>query len=499
MVYGQFLHHRGPEESFINLNVGGFKQQVERVVLQRFPHTRLARLLYCSSEAAILQLCDDYAAADREYYFDRNPCFFRYVLNFYHTGKIHLMEELCVFSFSQELEYWGIKELHLDTCCSNRFQEQKEYMGDRDWGNEDDPQNQLQDSLDSSMEELSAFDKDLEKFEGTWCAEKRKELWLRLENPGYSRSAKILAVFSLSVVLISIIAMCIHSMPEFHQKDANEKEVENPVLDVFETFCVLWFSLEFIVRLVVTPCLRKFICNALNIIDFASIVPFYATLAFEKVDPEESEELENVGRVVQILRLMRIFRILKLARHSVGLRSLGATLRHSYHEVGLLILFLSVGISIFSVLIYFVEREDQESELQTIPVGWWWATISMTTVGYGDTYPITLPGKLIATLCIICGLLVVALPITIIFNKFSKYYQRQKALVESDQLQSEDEKQPDLSMPFLHIADLYSQKMNSLAHSASSRSSEGDATDASSIADVEFVCSAGEPQANNVT
>ncbi|XP_065153590.1 potassium voltage-gated channel subfamily S member 3a [Paramisgurnus dabryanus] len=484
MVYGQVLHRQGPEESFINLNVGGFKQRVERVLLQRFPYTRLAQLLCCRSEAAILQLCDDYAAADREYYFDRNPRFFRYVLNFYHTGRIHLMEELCVFSFSQELEYWGIKELHLDACCSNKFQEQKEFVGDPDWGNDDDPQNQLDDSLDSSMEELSAFDKDLEKFEGTWCSEKRKELWLRLENPGYSHFSKVIAVFSLSVVLMSIVAMCIHSMPEFNKLDDNDKPVENPELAVFEIICIIWFSIEFILRLIVTPCLRKFICNALNIIDFASIIPFYATLAFETANAEESEELENVGRVVQILRLMRIFRILKLARHSVGLRSLGATLRHSYHEVGLLILFLSVGISIFSVLIYFVEREDKTSEIQTIPVGWWWATISMTTVGYGDTYPVTWAGKLVATLCIICGLLVVALPISIIFNKFSKYYQRQKALVELDQLNPEDEKQPDPSMPFLHMGELFTQNMNSLVHSGSLKS-EGSITDASSIQDVE--------------
>ncbi|XP_036429421.1 potassium voltage-gated channel subfamily S member 3a [Colossoma macropomum] len=492
MVYGQILHRRGPDDSFINLNVGGYKQKVARVVLQRFPHTRLGKLLCCHSEAAILELCDDYSAVEREYYFDRNPRFFCYVLNFYHTGKIHLMEELCVFSFSQELEYWGIKELHLDSCCSNKFQEQKENAGDRDW-NEDEPQNHLHESFDSSMEELSALDKDLEKFEGTWCSEKRKQLWLRLENPAYSRSAKVLAVVSLSVVLISIVAMCVHSMPEFHKVDANEKPVEDPVLNIFETICIIWFTFEFIIRLAVTPCLRKFLSNTLNIIDFVSIVPFYATLAFDKVDPEESEELENVGKVVQILRLMRIFRILKLARHSVGLRSLGATLRHSYHEVGLLLLFLSVGISIFSVLIYFVEKEEDESELQTIPVGWWWATISMTTVGYGDTYPITLAGKLIGTLCIICGLLVVALPITIIFNKFSKYYQRQKALVESDQFGFEG-KGPIPGIPFFNMKDLYAQGVNSLLASLSSRSSVasgGDATDASSIQDIETVCPAG--------
>ncbi|XP_023993406.1 delayed-rectifier potassium channel regulatory subunit KCNS3-like [Salvelinus sp. IW2-2015] len=496
MQYGQILHRRGPDDSFLNLNVGGFKQRVERSILQRFPRTRLGRLLCCVSEEAILELCDDFSPTDREYYFDRNPCFFRNVLNFYHTGKIHLMEELCVFSFSQEIEYWGIKALHLDSCCSNKFQEQRQFAEDKDWDRRSGEQQQQFGSIDSSMEELSTMDKDLEKFEGTWCSEVRKNIWLHLENPGYSCLAKGIAVASLAVVLTSIVAMCVHSMPEFHQVDLNDKEIEDPVLAIFEAVCVICFSVEFLVRLAVAPCARKFMSDALNIIDFVSIVPFYATLAFETVD-EENEELENVGKVVQILRLMRIFRILKLARHSVGLRSLGATLRHSYHEVGLLILFLSVGISIFSALIYFVEKESEESDITTIPVGWWWATISMTTVGYGDTCPVTVVGKLVATICIVCGILVVALPITIIFNKFSMYYQRQKAMDanqsnnETDQCNNNNDiKIPDPSLTYFNVGDQYTLKMNSFITNISVRSSVGseEDTDASSIQGGETTC-----------
>lgn len=95
--------------------------------------------------------------------------------------------------------------------------------------------------------------------------------------------------------------------------------------------------------------------------------------------------------------------------------------------MGILLLYLAVGVSVFSGVAYTAEKEEDVG-FDTIPACWWWGTVSMTTVGYGDVVPVTVAGKLAASGCILGGILVVALPITIIFNKFSHFYHRQKAL-----------------------------------------------------------------------
>uniref|UniRef100_G1TVR8 Potassium voltage-gated channel modifier subfamily S member 1 n=1 Tax=Oryctolagus cuniculus TaxID=9986 RepID=G1TVR8_RABIT len=240
------------------------------------------------------------------------------------------------------------------------------------------------------------------------CALRRRS---DMENPGYSLPSKLFSCVSIGVVLASIAAMCIHSLPEYQaREDARD---DDPVLRRLEYFCIAWFSFEVSSRLLLAPSTRNFFCHPLNLIDIVSVLPFYLTLL--------------AGAVVQVFRLMRIFRVLKLARHSTGLRSLGATLKHSYREVGILLLYLAVGVSVFSGVAYTAEKEEDVG-FDTIPACWWWGTVSMTTVGYGDVVPVTVAGKLAASGCILGGILVVALPITIIFNKFSHFYRRQKAL-----------------------------------------------------------------------
>ena len=105
-----------------------------------------------------------------------------------------------------------------------------------------------------------------------------------------------------------------------------------------------------------------------------------------------------------------------------GLKSLGMTIAQCYEEVGLLLLFLGVGISIFATVVFALEHELPATTFTSVPTAWWWATTSMTTVGYGDVRPDTAAGKVLAFLCILSGILILALPIAIINDRFSACY-----------------------------------------------------------------------------
>ncbi|CAL9705266.1 unnamed protein product [Knipowitschia caucasica] len=452
---------RPHDTAAIQINVGGFKKRLQSDTLSRFPETRLARLLQCHSKESILELCDDYDDTEKEFYFDRNPALFPYVLNFYNTGRLHVMAELCIFSFSQEIEYWGINEFFIDSCCSSAYHCRKMDRDRVDWEDRSD-----EGSTTSSFDDLLEFYNDASKFDKQILGNARRHAWLILDNPGYSVASRIISILSILVVIGSIATMCMNSMSEFSLLDSEGQPREDPRFEMVEHIGIGWFTLELVARFVVTPDLFQFFNHPLNVIDLISILPFYLTLLINLV-MESTPALANLGRVAQVLRLMRIFRILKLARHSTGLRSLGATLRNSYKEVGLLLLYLAVGVSFFSVMAYTVEKEDSE-DLSTIPACWWWATVSMTTVGYGDVVPVSIAGKLTASACILAGILVVVLPITLIFNKFSLFYKRQKQL--EIVMRSCDFDEGIKQVPSVNLRNYYAHKVKSLMASLSNMS-----------------------------
>ncbi|XP_029291874.1 voltage-gated potassium channel regulatory subunit KCNG1 isoform X2 [Cottoperca gobio] len=398
------------------INVGGLRYQLPWTTLEDFPLSRLGQLHLCSSFDEIMCICDDYDVTHNEFFFDRSPCAFRTILTFLRAGKLRSLREMCALSFREELLYWGVPEESLEWCCRRRLLQRVEELEAMERAEEEEEL--LEDQLDSD----SGHREHAEESRLNRCMGKLRDM---VERPHSGLPGKIFACLSVLFVTITAVNLSISTMPAMRE----EEEAMCYNIFIVETVCVAWFSLEFTLRFIQDRSKLAFLRHPLNLIDVVAILPYYITLVVDSTSTGEkrlgsgNSYLDKVGLVLRVLRALRILYVMRLARHSLGLQTLGLTARRCTREFGLLLLFLCVAIALYSPLLYLIENEMAVTqEFTSIPATYWWAVITMTTVGYGDMVPRSIPGQVVALSSILSGILLMAFPVTSIFHTFSRSY-----------------------------------------------------------------------------
>ncbi|XP_074872866.1 potassium voltage-gated channel subfamily A member 7 [Carettochelys insculpta] len=378
------------------INVAGLRFETQARTLLRFPNTLLGdprrRLRY-------------YDPLRGEFFFDRSrPCFDSILYYYQSGGRLRRPTNVPLDVFLEELKFYQLGEEAL-----SKFREDEGF----------------------AQEEQRPLPR----------REFLRQVWLLFEYPESSQAARIIAIISVLVILISIVIFCLETLPEFrderdislpvphhrgnssHQHPARS-QLEDPFF-IVETVCICWFSFELAVRFLASPSKAAFFKNIMNMIDFVAIIPYFVALGTEFARQRGVGQPAMSLAILRVIRLVRVFRIFKLSRHSKGLQILGQTLKASMRELGLLIFFLFIGVILFSSAVYFAEADHDDTSFTSIPEAFWWAVVTMTTVGYGDMSPVTVGGKIVGSLCAIAGVLTISLPVPVIVSNFSYFYHRE--------------------------------------------------------------------------
>ena len=268
-------------------------------------------------------------------------------------------------------------------------------------------------------------------------------LWQFLENPDSSKPAKVFAIASVIVIVVSLLMFVIETLPQFSPKDVIErngnvtKTVKEPSkhaswMFTVNTSVICWFTVEFVLRFICCPSKLKFFINSGNIIDFLSILPYYLNLLLTSNDSDHGS--------LAMLRVIRVLRVFKLSRHSRGLQILGNTLKASFNELMMLAFFLCVMILIFGSCVYYAEYKEENTKFISIPASFWWAIVTMATVGYGDMYPETFWGQIVGAMAVVCGVLTIALPVPVVVSNFEYFYTKERNRRKTEEARKEQSK-----------------------------------------------------------
>eukprot|EP00002_Diphylleia_rotans_P000193 TRINITY_DN10099_c0_g3_i19.p1 TRINITY_DN10099_c0_g3~~TRINITY_DN10099_c0_g3_i19.p1 ORF type:complete len:992 (+),score=110.20 TRINITY_DN10099_c0_g3_i19:188-3163(+) len=241
-----------------------------------------------------------------------------------------------------------------------------------------------------------------------------RRLYFTFTDPDFSPTAYVLSVFYIVLVMLSVVTFC-------YESTLQEGSAEAKDISLVETVVIALFTLEYVISVFFAPRVLRKMRSLPSIVDLVSILPFYIELAITSDAPGLA--------VLRVIRLARVFRMFRVSKVAENFQMIALTLLKSFDALLLLVLVISLEVVIFSSAIFYAERgvyeegkgwfiDGERSQYQSVPESFWWAIVTVSTVGYGDVVPKTVAGRIIGGLTVISGVLSLAFPITIISNNF---------------------------------------------------------------------------------
>jgi len=248
---------------------------------------------------------------------------------------------------------------------------------------------------------------------------KIKRTIFKIIDPTYADKGvgRVFNIGMLIVIFLNILAVIVETEEGIYSQNKT-------LFDNFDLFSVIIFTIEYILRL--WTCTEhkkynspisgriKYAFTLSMMIDLFSFLPFYI--------PVGGLDL----RIIRAVRLFRLFRLFKIGRYSQSLNKLVNVIKAKKEELVITLFSAGVLLIIASSVMYFIEREAQPDAFGSIPDAMWWGAVTLTTVGYGDVYPVTLLGKFIGAFIAALGIGLFALPAGIIASGFATELQKEK-------------------------------------------------------------------------
>ncbi|CAB4016788.1 potassium voltage-gated channel subfamily A member 2-like [Paramuricea clavata] len=374
----------------LTINISGTIYQTRERTLARFPDSLLGDPMKRQKY---------YCAKQHSYYFNRHRRAFDSILYYYQSGgRLVIPRDIPLRLFFEEVEFFGLGDDALCLVSKGLYARKIK--------------------VKENLMPIGAT---------------QRRIWETFECPESSKVAKVLSVFCIVMIVLSIVLSCLTTSAYFQDRFCVESCPVQPNLTVIEqccTFfyepntgiatldliCYCWFLIEYFCRFLSSPSKRQFILSFLNLIDVLVILPFFFTHFID------TQGITSLSSLLGVSKLLRLTRIIKLSRYSRGLKALGSTLCASFRELKMMMMFLIMVVIVSSCLVYLVEMKHPQALIKTVPDGFWWSLTTITTVGYGDYYPVTGEGKLIGCLCTILGALAFSLPVIVLAANFRTCY-----------------------------------------------------------------------------